>query len=156
MRFSRKAAGLALALAIGVATVAVPAATEVQAAQASVSIYDNDAKPPGQGFEAGQLFWGYAPFSIQVWKGDQIVFRNNGNSKLPHTVTSLKRGGTAFENAVVAGDQFDSSPAREQLITPGNSWTLDTSTLNQGHYFYYCRLHPWMVGNFSVMEPPSQ
>jgi plastocyanin len=42
------------------------------------------------------------------------------------------------------------------LIQPGNTWTLDTSTLEapSGQYTYYCWLHPWMVGNFTVMPAP--
>jgi plastocyanin len=35
---------------------------------------------------------------------------------------------------------------------PGNSWSLDTSGLAAGHYGYYCRLHPWMVGSLTVVE----
>ena len=56
-----------------------------------------------------------------------------------------------FENNLVAGAKFNPSPTREELVTPGNSWTLDTSTLDARNYAYYCRIHPWMVGQVAVM-----
>ena len=52
---------------------------------------------------------------------------------------------------VAAGAKFDSSPSRETLVTPGNSWTLDTATLDPGNYAYFCRIHPWMVGEVTVL-----
>ena len=76
---------------------------------------------------------------------------NPASNKRPHSVTSISLGGMPFENSLVAGARFDSSPTREALVTPGNSWVLDTSGLDAGNYAYYCRIHPWMVGQVSVL-----
>ena len=59
--------------------------------------------------------------------------------------------GGAFENTLQAGTKFDSSPTRETVIAPGNSWMLDTSTVDPGNYAFYCRFHPWMVGEITVL-----
>ena len=37
---------------------------------------------------------------------------------------------------------------------PGSSFVLDTSTLDAGQYVYYCTIHPWMVGTFTVGLTP--
>jgi hypothetical protein len=48
------------------------------------------------------------------------------------------------------GAAFDSSPTREEVLMPGSSWSLDTSSLEAAQYLYYCWLHPWMVGSITV------
>ncbi|MFN8521907.1 MAG: plastocyanin/azurin family copper-binding protein [Chloroflexota bacterium] len=153
---------IAVALAIGVL---LPLSAEIAgAATPTVTIYDNDAPPPSRGFDIAQAGWGFAPAHIEVKKGDSITFVNGG--KKPHTVTSISLPGpiaeTAFGTALVAGGVFDSSPAREGLIAGTGAadeagkvkmaeWKLDTSGLSAGHYVYYCRIHPWMVGSLSVI-----
>jgi len=118
----------------------------------TVMIIDNDAPPPSRAFDAGQGWWGYAPGHIEVHRGDKVLFNNPSSGKLPHTITSIRRSGEAFENQLEAATKFDSSPSREGLVTPGNSWMLDTGDLDKGHYAYYCRLHPWMIGSLTVLE----
>ncbi|MCC6179942.1 MAG: cupredoxin domain-containing protein [Chloroflexi bacterium] len=117
-----------------------------------VTIIDNDAAAPNQGPDVGQGYWGYGPDMIVVKKGEQITFENPTTNKRPHTITSISLGGAPFDNTLAAGGKFDSSPARESLVTPGMAWALDTSTLDPGNYAYFCRLHPWMVGKFTVTE----
>lgn len=39
------------------------------------------------------------------------------------------------------------------LLQPGSEFNLDTSELDAGQYTYYCTLHPWMVGAFTVSNP---
>jgi plastocyanin len=139
----------ALALALGLVWgVAIP--STAAATTPTVTVYDNDAPGPSQGFAAGQGMWGYGPNHIMAIQGEGIVFNNPASNKLPHTVTNLQRIGSPFDNQVAAGTLFDSSPTRETLMAPGTSWTLDTSMLEQGHYAYYCRIHPWMVGSVTV------
>lgn len=139
----------AFALAAGLMwQAAVPA---VGAATPTVTLFDNDAPGPSAGFDVAQGDWGYAPAHIAVMRGDTVLFNNPSSNRLPHTVTNIERVGPAFENQVAAGTRFDSSPSRESLVAVGTSWTLDTSTLDQGHYAYYCRIHPWMVGSLTVV-----
>ena len=135
------AVGMVSAVGVTVATAYTP----------TVTMIDNVAVAANQGIEIGQAYWGYGPNIIHVKKGEQVMFNNPATNKRPHSVTSISLGGMPFENNLAAGAKFDSSPTREALVTPGNSWTLDTNTLDAGNYAYYCRIHPWMVGQITVM-----
>ncbi|MCC7369792.1 MAG: cupredoxin domain-containing protein [Chloroflexi bacterium] len=150
MRFVRRLAFVpALVVAVGVAWAA---STSVATAYTpSVTMLDNDAPTPNQGIDPGQNHWGYGPSELIVKKGEQVTFYNPPTNKRPHSVTSISLGTTPFENGLVAGAKFDSSPSRETLVTPGNSWVLDTATVDPGNYAYYCRIHPWMVAKLTVL-----
>jgi plastocyanin len=149
MRFLVGPIGLVPLLALALAVVV--SVTTAAAATPTVTIYDNDAPGPGSGFDEAQGYWGYAPAQTHVKKGDVVLFKNNAATK-PHTVTSIDRPGSPFDGHTTVGTRFDSSPAREQVIAAGTEWRLDTGGLDPGHYAYYCRLHPWMVGAITV-EP---
>ena len=150
MRFAGRFALVpAFALAVGIAWVA--SVGTASAFSPMVTIIDNDAPTPNQGIDPGQAYWGYGPDIIHVKKGEQVTFLNPASNKRPHSVTSISLGTTPFENGLVAGAKFDSSPTREALVTPGNSWVLDTATVDAGNYAYYCRIHPWMVGQIAVL-----
>ena len=135
-------------LSLGVAWQAVAPTTG--AATPTVTMYDNDARPPNQGFEPAQGWWGYAPVHLDVRRGEPLLFHNPATNTHPHTVTSITREGPPYVASLVAGGRFDSSPAQEALVQPGQSWTLDTASMDPGHYAYYCRLHLWMVGSFTI------
>ena len=152
MRFGARLLGLLPALVFAVGALVYATAAPAGAATPTVTMFDNDARSPGQGFDPAQGWWGFAPAHIEAKKGDMVVFHNPGSNRFPHTVTNLERTSGAFENQVTAGTKFDSSPSREALVTTGNSWALDTSMLDPGHYPYYCRIHPWMVASITVME----
>ena len=112
---------LSLALGLGLA-LGVAWATDVTRAVAyspMVTMIDNDAPTPNQSIDAGQGYWGYGPSLVHVKKGEQIAFHNPSTNKRPHSVTSISLGSTPFENGLVAGAKFDSSPTRETLVTPG-------------------------------------
>ncbi len=119
-----------------------------------VYIFDNDGA--FQGGDPGTGEWGYYPGHIDVYQGEQIEFDSPASNKLPHTVTSITWTGSPPDRQLTAGTAFNSSPTRDQFITPGNSFVLDTSTLNPGQYLYYCAIHPWMVGTITVEPPESQ
>ncbi len=76
----------------------------------------------------------YGPDTIQVTKGDAIVWTNEDSTM--HTVTSSDGGAT-----------FDSS-----IINAGETFTLDTAKLAAGKYDYICIVHPWMTATFDVTE----
>ncbi len=134
----------ALALAVGLAAPASPPAI---AATATVTIFDGDTATPPQ-FDPSQGWWSYAPYHVEVKRGEPVVFHNPSTNRFPHTVTSITRG--EAPNTLAAGARFDSSPDPSTRIQPGESWTLDTSSLDPGHYAYYCRLHLWMLGSVTV------
>ena len=117
-----------------------------------VVMIDNDGSfQPG---DPGTGLWGFSPAHITVMQGEQIVFDNPASNFRPHTVTSISWSGMAPTRVLESGTQFDSSPTREMLVQVGQSWTLDTTNLGPAHYVYYCTLHPWMVGTFTVTAAP--
>jgi plastocyanin len=136
----------ALALILGLTWFAPAPAI---AANTSVIIFDSDTPTPPV-FDAAQGWWSYAPYHVQVARGEPITFYSPSTNRQPHTVTSITRGDTA--GALAPGALFDSSPDPSTRINPGESWTLDTSGLDPGHYAYYCRLHLWMLGSFTVTQ----
>jgi plastocyanin len=73
----------------------------------------------------------YEPDLLTVNKGDGVKWTNADN--VPHTVTSRQAG------------VFDSS-----TINAGDSWLLNTATINAGEYEYYCTFHAWMAGKLNV------
>jgi plastocyanin len=120
-----------------------------------VTIIQNDAQfSPADAEGVGQ--WSYAPDHLAVMQGEQIEFDNPATNSFPHTVTSITWTGMAPARTLASGQAFDSSPTRETYIQPGQSWTLDTSTLMPGQYLYYCTIHPWMAGSFTVLAPAGQ
>jgi len=143
---------VATAIVLALGTAWVYSTSPVKADGPMISFVDNDAPPASQAIDARQSAWGFSPSQLVVKKGEQVMFMNPESGKRPHSATSITPGGQAFENALTAGAKFDSSPAREALVTPGNSWTLDTSTLDPGNYAFYCRIHPWMVGELTVLS----
>ncbi len=119
---------------------------------ARVTIVDSNVAFDATGIEK-EGYWGFGPQHIDVHQGDQIQFDNPTSNNFPHTVTSSSWGGTPVARTLDSGLKFNSSPTREESITPGGSWLLDTSTLTPGQYLYYCTIHPWMVGTLSVEAP---
>jgi plastocyanin len=80
----------------------------------------------------------YDPDSIQVTKGNAIVWTNNDSTM--HTVTSTDNGAT-----------FDSS-----IINAGETYRLDTSSLALGKHDYLCIVHPWMTASFDLVDSSEQ
>ena len=73
----------------------------------------------------------YDPENLNVPMGVGIQWINNDNA--PHTVASLKDDGKSFESPI---------------ILPNGNYTLDTSTLDESEYEYFCTLHPYMIAKF--------
>ncbi|HJM00638.1 MAG TPA: plastocyanin/azurin family copper-binding protein [Nitrosopumilus sp.] len=78
----------------------------------------------------------YNPDRAIVTQGHTIEWTNADVA--PHTVTS----------ASDYGETFDSS-----LISAGETFTLDTNTLEIGEYEYLCIVHPWMIATIVIEEP---
>ncbi len=140
-----------LPVALGAALLAV--APLVTAATATVTMYDNDARPPSQGVEGAQGWWGFAPQHLEVKRGDGVLFVSPPTNRYPHTVTSIVReGNSSYGTQLIAGSRFDSTPNADARIMPGDNWTLDTAALDPGHYAYYCRFHLWMLASVTVTQ----
>jgi len=81
----------------------------------------------------------YDPDMAQVPAGNVIEWINNDAAA--HTVTS----------AADAGATFDSS-----LISAGDTFELDTSSLEPAKYDYFCIVHPWMTASFVLGDVSEQ
>lgn len=132
------------------AALLVGSVTTASSATPTVTMFDNDAS--AMVFDPGQALWGFAPTTVTVTAGEAILFVNPASNQHPHTVTSLERMGAPFANQVRVAARFDSSPNQQALLMPGDSFTLDTSSLQPGNYTYFCKLHPWMVAAFTVVS----
>ena len=78
----------------------------------------------------------YEPDVAYVPQGYVIEWTNA--DPLAHTVTSSED----------IGETFDSG-----LLDEGQTFQLDTSTLELGEYEYLCIVHPWMVSKIVIEEP---
>lgn len=75
----------------------------------------------------------YEPDPLSVSKGDGVEWTNEDTA--PHTVTSFADDGKSFDSGI---------------INAKATWLLDTSTLAEGDYEYFCTLHPFMRGMLMV------
>ena len=99
-------------------------------------------------FFAGAASWGFLARNLRVRQGTMVTITSDG--MLPHTATSytetisFEEGGRTLSIPIPDG-KFDSG-----LLTPGQDYILNTSSLSKGTYTYFCQLHPWMLGSLTV------
>ena len=87
----------------------------------------------------------FEPQSIIVKPGSTIVWENNDITI--HTIVS---GSKDSANQTISDGLFDSG-----LVSPKSNFKL---ALEEGHYEYFCRLHPWLTGTIlasSSIEPST-
>jgi plastocyanin len=143
---------LVVPVMIGAALVGVSQAGGgvARAANTEVMIKDNDGPTPNQGLDVRTGQWGFEPHVVAVTKGDQVTFNHPAGNFRNHNVISIARTGTSVEPVLESGTKFSSGLPMDTWIRPGNTWVLDTSTVDPGYYSYYCSLHPWMVGSITI------
>ena len=78
----------------------------------------------------------YEPDEAFVSQGHVIEWTND--DEMSHTVTS----------SIDFGETFDSG-----LLNGGETFSLDSDTLDLGSYEYLCIVHPWMVSTIVIEEP---
>jgi plastocyanin len=78
----------------------------------------------------------YGPDEAFVSQGHVIEWTNE--DEMSHTVTS----------SIDFGETFDSG-----LLNGGETFSLDSDTLDLGSYEYLCIVHPWMVSTIVIEEP---
>ena len=144
------APALAGVMIAGGVTLALRDSAEVgaqPAPQARVIMIDNNGQfmPPG---EPSVGHFGFAPAHLDIKQGETIVFDNPAGNFRPHTVTSITWAGMPAMRELTSGSLYDSGN-----VAVGSSYTLETGGLAPGQYTYYCALHPWMVGTFTVTQP---
>lgn len=82
---------------------------------------------------SGQGNPAYEPAIIEAKKGEAIEWTNIDN--VPHTVTSFADDGKSFDSS---------------LIMTEKKYVLDTSSLTESKYDYFCTLHPFMKGSIAL------
>ena len=147
MRYRMRWPGLVTVVGVAAVFLALSSSGEVAADGRHVTIQDNKAPSPKDGFDPDQGRWQFNPNNLEVARGEPVVFQIPPGMKHGHTVTNIRRTTppTAVPGAFVAGDLFHSG-----IFDPGESYTLDTGSLPVGHYPYVCLLHPWMNGEITV------
>jgi plastocyanin len=130
-----------------------------------VTIRDNNAPSPQDAFDRRQSRWDYDPDRLVVRRGELVEFRNPGTNSHEHTVTSYIRPGGPAATTLAVGTLFDSSPPPSTTHIPvGGSCILDTGAIPlppnpQGglsqNIGYFCRLHPWMNAEITIVAPPN-
>jgi len=80
---------------------------------------------------SGQGNPSFTPAIINAKKGSAIEWTNHDN--IPHTVTSAKDNGKSFDSSIIMSNK---------------KFVLDTSTLKDSEYNYFCTIHPYMKGKF--------
>jgi plastocyanin len=97
-------------------------------------------------FDTPAQFW-YSPPVLTIQKGDTVTWINS--DKEIHTVTSgigVDRGQIAQAKLEGKSDgYFDSGPFK-----PGQSWAFTFD--KEGTFYYFCTIHPWMVGAIVVNQ----
>jgi plastocyanin len=116
-----------------------------------VTARDNDAISPQEGFERAQSRWDFDPERLVVRQGEVIEFRNRRGNDHAHTFTSYVRPGPPTAATLAVGTVFDSSLGGTRLTQPGQSEFVPTAGIPQGNYGYFCRLHPWMNGEITIV-----
>jgi plastocyanin len=82
---------------------------------------------------SGQGNPAYEPVIIEAKKGEAIEWTNLDN--VPHTVTSFADDGKSFDSSIIMTDK---------------KYVLDTSSLTELKYDYFCTLHPFMKASFTL------
>jgi hypothetical protein len=99
------------------------------------------------------------PVMPVVTQGAQLTFVNaDMGAYVRHSITScpLPCDGDYVANYPLPDGDFDSSYLGWEPTSGGKYvpvYTLDTSSLEPRRYTYFCRVHPWMRGTFTVVSP---
>jgi len=93
-------------------------------------------------------------FDIKVEMPQNAAYKNNyGPFFIPASVTIPQKARVTWTNkdyvAHTATSGDDGRAFDTKTILPGQSLTLNIN-LSKGAYPYYCKIHPWMLGNMIV------
>jgi len=128
---------------LGIFFLAIISSNHAYAENRTVTIPNGASKPH---FETEAKFW-YSPPVLTIHKDDVVKWLNSDTEI--HTVTSgrgIDRGQLAQGKMNGTSDgYFDSGPFR-----PGQSWSFTFD--KEGTFYYFCTIHPWMVGAIVVSQ----
>ena len=93
-------------------------------------------------------FYAYVPATLTVAKGDTVTW-TNADFIAPYSHTTTSGASPPTPSGLWTSD----------ILTNGQTYTLDTSSLNAASYPYFCKIDyntsPAMVGTLIITNPPT-
>lgn len=143
MKYDYKNLDSVIIIMLGIFFLAIISSNYAYAENRTVTIPNGASNPH---FETEAKFW-YSPPVLTIHKNDVVKWLNS-DAEI-HTVTSgsgIDRGQLAQGKTNGTSDgYFDSGPFR-----PGQSWSFTFD--KEGTFYYFCTIHPWMVGAIVVSQ----
>jgi plastocyanin len=93
---------------------------------------------------------------VQIHQGESLTFYNADEAAdIRHSITTCAApcNGAYVANYPLADGRWDSGTLGYDVIDGGNPNPMSSTPtdLPQGRYTYFCRIHPWMRGEFDVV-----
>lgn len=123
----------------------IPASVEIFAQTEHEIKIPSGASDPGAPFFWSEKNTGVTTGEITVYPGDSITW-SNGDSAF-HTITSVSA------SSIETGDFKEDGLFDSGFFTAGKSYTRQFN--DQGDFYYYCTLHPYMNGVVHVTTNPG-
>jgi predicted secreted protein with PEFG-CTERM motif len=123
----------------------IPASVEIFAQTEHEIKIPSGASDPGAPFFWSEKNTGVTTGEITVYPGDSITW-SNGDSAF-HTITSVS------PSSIETGDFEEDGLFDSGFFTAGKSYTRQFN--DQGDFYYYCTLHPYMNGVVHVTTNPG-
>ncbi|HEU5487809.1 MAG TPA: plastocyanin/azurin family copper-binding protein [Candidatus Nitrosotalea sp.] len=143
MKYDYKNLDSVIIIMLGIFFLAIISSNYAYAENRTVTIPNGASNPH---FETEAKFW-YSPPVLTIHKDDVVKWLNSDTEI--HTVTSgrgIDRGQLAQGKTNGTSDgYFDSGP-----FGPGQSWSFTFD--KEGTFYYFCTIHPWMVGAIVVSQ----
>jgi predicted secreted protein with PEFG-CTERM motif len=123
----------------------IPVSVEIFAQTEHEIKIPSGASDPGAPFFWSEKNTGVTTGEITVYPGDSITW-SNGDSAF-HTITSVSA------SSIETGDFKEDGLFDSGFFTAGKSYTRQFN--DQGDFYYYCTLHPYMNGVVHVTTNPG-
>ena len=123
----------------------IPVSVEIFAQSEHEIKIPSGASDPGAPFFWSEKNTGVTTGEITVYPGDSITW-SNGDSAF-HTITSVS------PSSIETGDFEEDGLFDSGFFTAGKSYTRQFN--DQGDFYYYCTLHPYMNGVVHVTTNPG-
>ena len=126
--------------------VLIPISVEIFAQTEHEIKIPSGASDPGAPFFWSEKNTGVTTGIITIYPGDSVTWYNADTAF--HTITSISSTGEREPGQDDEDGLFDSG-----FFTAGKSYTRQFN--EQGDFYYYCTLHPWMNGVVHVTKNPG-
>jgi predicted secreted protein with PEFG-CTERM motif len=125
--------------------VSIPTSMEIFAQTEHEIKIPSGASDPGAPFFWSEKNTGVTTGEITIYPGDSVTWRNADTAF--HTITSVSA------SSIEIGDFEEDGLFDSGFFTAGKSYTRQFN--DQGDFYYYCSLHPFMNGVVHVTKNPG-